>query len=71
MSRLRTVSAVFTAAASLDAQQTASLHFLAAPMLKMNCAALRNEVEERLIIKFAEFPEGHRVIAMLNPKSKI
>ena len=51
MSRLRTVSAVFTAAASLDAKQTASLHFLAAPMVKMNCAALRNQIEKRLIIE--------------------
>jgi hypothetical protein len=45
MSRLRTVSAVLTTAASLDAEQTASLHFLAAPVLKMDRAALRNEIE--------------------------
>jgi hypothetical protein len=51
MSRLRAVSAIFTTTASLDAEQTASLHFLAAPMLEMDHAALRNEIEERLMIK--------------------
>jgi hypothetical protein len=47
MSRLRAVGAVLTTAASLDAEQTASLHLLAAPMLKVNRAALRNEIEIR------------------------
>jgi hypothetical protein len=36
-----------------------------------NCAALRNEIEKRLTIELFEFPEGHRVIAMLNPKFEI
>jgi hypothetical protein len=45
MSGLRAISAVFAAAAGLDAEQTAPLHFFATPMLKMNSAALRNEVK--------------------------
>src|SRR6516162_2006707 len=71
MSGLCAVSAVFTTAASFNAQQTASLHFLATPMLEMDHAALRNQIEQGLIIELFEFPEGHRVIAMLNPKSEI
>jgi hypothetical protein len=45
MSGLSTISAVFAATAGLDAKQTAPLHFFATPMLKMNSAALRNEIE--------------------------
>jgi len=37
----------------------------------MDRAAVRNKIEERLIVEFFEFPEGHRVFAMLNPKSEI
>jgi len=48
--RLRAISAVFAAAAGFDAKQTAPLHLFAAPMLKMNSPALRNEVEQRLMI---------------------
>jgi hypothetical protein len=40
MSGLRTISAVFAAAASLNTKQNAPLHFFATPMLKMNSAAL-------------------------------
>jgi hypothetical protein len=45
------VSAVFATTSSLDAEQTASLHFLAAPMLKMNCAASRNQIKEWLVLE--------------------
>ena len=51
MSGLRTISAVFTAAAGLDAKQAAPLHFFATPMLKMNSPALRNEIEQRLMVE--------------------
>ena len=51
MSGLRTISAIFAASAGLDAKQTASLHFFATPMLKMNSPALRDEIEQRLMIK--------------------
>jgi hypothetical protein len=51
MSGLRTISAVFAAAASLDAKQTAPLHFFATPMLKMNSPALRNEIEQWLMVE--------------------
>jgi hypothetical protein len=50
MSGLRTISAVFAATAGLDAKQTAPLHFFATPMLEMNRAALRNQIEERLMV---------------------
>jgi hypothetical protein len=40
MSRLRAVSAIFAQTASLNAEQTASLHFLTAPALEMDSAAL-------------------------------
>ncbi len=61
MSGLRAVSAVFATAPSLDAEQAASLHFLAAPMLKMDRAALRNEIEDRLMIKRRQPVEVHHV----------
>ena len=51
MSGLRTISAIFAAAASLDAKETAPLHFFAMPMLKMNSPALRNEIEQRLMVE--------------------
>ena len=51
MSGLRTVGAIFAATAGLDAKQAASLHFFATPMLKMNSPALRNEVEQRLMVE--------------------
>jgi len=40
MSGLGAISAVFTASAGLNAEQTAALDFFAAPMLKVNGAAL-------------------------------
>jgi hypothetical protein len=40
-------------------------------MLQMNIAALRNQIEQRLMTKVFEFSEDHRVVAMLNPKSEI
>jgi hypothetical protein len=59
MSGLRTISAVFAATAGLDAKQTASLNFFATPMLKMNSPALRNETEQRLVIKRLELTKLH------------
>jgi hypothetical protein len=42
-------------------------------MPQMNSAALRNQIEQRLMIKLFEFSENHRVAAMLirNRKSEI
>ena len=71
MSGLRTISAVFAAAAGLDAEQTAPLHFFGTPMVKMNSAALRNQLEQWLVVEILEFPKRHRVPATLNPKSEI
>jgi hypothetical protein len=71
MSGLRAISAVFAAAAGFDAEQTATLHFRASPVLEMHRAALRNQIEKRLIIKGRELIKRHRVAAMLNRKSKI
>ena len=71
MSGLRAVSAIFAAPTSLDAEQAAALNFFPAPMLQMNSAALRNQIEQRLMIKVFEFSEDHRVVAMLSPKSEI
>jgi len=51
MSGLRTISAVFAAAAGLDTKQTAALHFFAIPILKMNGSALRNKIEQRLMVE--------------------
>jgi hypothetical protein len=45
MRRLRTISAIFTAAAGFDAEQTAALHLFAAPMLEMHSPAFRNQFE--------------------------
>src|SRR5206468_11442331 len=73
MSGLRAVSAIFAASAGLDAEQAAALNFFPTPMLQMNSAALRNQIEQRLMIKVFEFSENHRVVAMLirNRKSEI
>ena len=71
MSGLRAVSAIFAASAGLNAEQAAALNFFSAPMLQMNSAALRNQIEQRLMIKVFEFSEDHRVVAMLSPKSEI
>jgi hypothetical protein len=65
MSGLRAISAIFAAPTSLDAEQAAALDFFPAPMLQMNSAALRNQIEQRLMIKLFEFSENHRVAAML------
>src|ERR1700757_1128772 len=71
MSGLREISAVFAAPAGLDAKETAPLHFFAPPMLKMNSAALRNKVKERLMIERLKLNEVHRGLAVVNPKSEI
>jgi hypothetical protein len=71
MSGLRAVSAIFAAPTGLDAEQAAALNFFSAPMLQMNSAALRNQIEQRLMIKVFEFSKNYRVVAMLNPKSEI
>jgi len=71
MSGLRAVSAIFAASASLDAEQAATLNFFPAPMLQVNSAALRNQIEQRLMIQMFEFSEDHRVVAMLSRKSEI
>jgi hypothetical protein len=55
----------------LDAEQTTTLNFLALPMLQMNCAALRNQIEQGLMIELAKFGEFHRNDAMFNRQSKI
>jgi hypothetical protein len=71
MSGLRAISAILTASAGLDAEQTAPLHLFAAPMSQMHIPALSDEIEERLVVKFFELPERHRVVETLNPKSEI
>jgi hypothetical protein len=68
---LRAISTIFAASTGLDAEQSAALHFLAAPMPEMNRATLRNQIEERLMIQRLELIKLHRVPAMLNRKSKI
>jgi len=45
MSGLRAVSAILTASAGLDTEQTAPLQVFATPMPEMNSAALRNQIE--------------------------
>jgi len=71
MRTLRAVCAIFTATTGLDAEQTATLHLFAAPMLEMHRPALRDQIKERLMIKRREFFEIHRGIAMVNRKSAI
>jgi hypothetical protein len=68
MRRLRAISAVFTASAGLDAEQTATLHFFAAPMFEMNCPALRDEIEEGLMIALVQLIKSHRA-GRLNERS--
>jgi len=64
MSRLGAISTIFAAAASLNAEQTAPLHFFAAPMLKMNSPALRNEIEQRLLIERLELTKLHFAVML-------
>jgi len=45
MTGLRAVSAVLAASARLDAEQRAPLNFFTPPMLQMNSAALRDQIE--------------------------
>src|SRR5260370_31302807 len=59
MRRLRAISAIFAAATGLDAKQTATLHRLAGPMLEMHSPALRNQIEERLMIERVQLFEIH------------
>jgi hypothetical protein len=47
---LGAVSAILAAAAGLDTEQTAALHFFGAPMREMNFAALGDQIEQRLAI---------------------
>ena len=71
MSGLRAVSAILAASAGLDAEQTTTLHLFAMPMLKVDGTALRNQIEERLMIERRKLIKLHRVVAMLDRKSKI
>jgi len=64
MSGLRTISAVFAAAAGLDAKQAAPLHFFATPMLNMNSPALRNQVEQGLMVKRLELTKLHAAVTL-------
>ena len=50
MRGLRAIRAIFAATTGLDAEQTAPLHLFAAPMREMHSPALRNQIEERLMI---------------------
>jgi hypothetical protein len=47
------------------------MRLFAMPMLHMHIPALSDEIEERLVVKFFELPERHRVVETLNPKSEI
>src|SRR5579885_944967 len=71
VNRLRAVGGIFAAATGLDAEQTAPLNLPAAPMLQMDCAALRDQIEKGLVIEIFELREIHRAPATLNPKFKI
>ncbi len=59
MRTLRAVAAILAAPARLNAKQAATLNLLPAPVLQMHLAALRNQVEERLMIKRMELIEMH------------
>jgi hypothetical protein len=59
MRGLRAISAILAAPASLDAEQTTALNRLAAPMIEMHGPALRNQIEERLMVKRRELFEIH------------
>src|SRR5437763_14325759 len=71
MRALVTICAIFAASAGLDAEQTTALHLFAMPMLKVDGTALRNQIEERLMIEGRKLIKLHRVVAMLDRKSKI
>ena len=71
MRTLRAVRAVFTATTGLDAEQAATLHLFATPMFEMRRPALRDQIEERLLIESVEFFEIHRGVTMVNRKSAI
>ena len=71
MRALGTICAIFAASAGLDAEQTTALHLFAMPMLKVDGAALRNQIEERLMKERRKLIKLHRVVAMLDRKSKI
>ena len=60
MRTLRAISAIFTASAGLDTEQTAPLHFFSAPVLEVNFSALRNQIEERLVIERVQPIKSHR-----------
>jgi hypothetical protein len=60
MRGLRTIGAIFAAPARLDAEQTAALYFFATPMREMHSPALRNQIEERLMIVSRELIKCHR-----------
>ena len=64
MSGLRTISAVLAATAGLNAKQAASLHFFATPMLNMNSPALRNQVEQGLMVKRLELTKLHAAVML-------
>jgi hypothetical protein len=57
--RLRAIGAIFTVSAGLDAEQAATLHFLALPELEMRRPALRNQVKKRLMIQGLALLERH------------
>ena len=59
MRALRAVGAILAAAAGLDREQAATLHLLAPPMLQMLFPALRDEIEERLVVEALQFREIH------------
>jgi hypothetical protein len=57
---LRAIGAVFAAPARFDAKQTATLHFFATPVGEMHSPALRNQIEQRLMIKRLELIKSSR-----------
>jgi hypothetical protein len=71
MRGLRAIRAIFAASTGFDAEQTAPLHLFATPMREMHSPALRNQIEERLMIVRRELIKCHLVAAMLTRKSKI
>jgi hypothetical protein len=64
MTGLRTVSAIFAASARFDTEQAAALNLFAAPMLQMNSAALRNQIEQRLMIEAVQLIKRHRAATL-------
>ena len=59
MRALCAIGAIFAASAGLDREQAAALHLLTLPMLQMNGATPRDEIEERLIVELFQFREVH------------